>query len=370
MSGAVRHSLFAAARALGLFGLVRRRHHEELLVLTYHSVVEEAAAAREAFPLVYRNAVSADLFEAQMRFLDAHYNILDAAALRRALASGDVPRRAAVVTFDDGLVNNATVARPRLDRLGVPAVFFLPTAFITAASAGEQRVHWTEDLIARCSTTTDGARQTAVAECLPDLAAAHEGEPPPSAWAVVDHLKGLARSVRQVRTDALRARLPSLDPSQFPADRDGHSILHSMTWDQAREAARSGIALGSHTVNHAILSRLAPATAAMEIRESKRQIEAETDQEADLFAYPIGRSQDFEARHVDMLDEAGYRGAFTQIPGFNRPSTHPFVLRRVGVSGVPSLPAFQYLESGTKMLVDRLLRPERFSLPEGLQDGS
>src|SRR5712691_4332770 len=36
-----------------------------------------------------------------------------------------------LMSFDDGKRSNATEAAPELERLGVPAVFYLPTRFIT-----------------------------------------------------------------------------------------------------------------------------------------------------------------------------------------------------------------------------------------------
>ena len=36
-----------------------------------------------------------------------------------------------LLTFDDGKRSNATITAPELERLGVPAVFYVPTRFLT-----------------------------------------------------------------------------------------------------------------------------------------------------------------------------------------------------------------------------------------------
>ena len=49
---------------------------------------------------------------------------------RRASRRGKLPPRALAITFDDGYANNATVAAPILQRLGLHATFFIATGFL------------------------------------------------------------------------------------------------------------------------------------------------------------------------------------------------------------------------------------------------
>jgi peptidoglycan/xylan/chitin deacetylase (PgdA/CDA1 family) len=61
------------------------------------------------------------------------------------IAHGNVPARNRVlVTFDDGYLDNYTVAFPILRSLGVQGVFFLPTAFV-----GTGELPWW-DIIVEC----------------------------------------------------------------------------------------------------------------------------------------------------------------------------------------------------------------------------
>lgn len=357
MTSFLTQTALTAARATGLFRLLRFRHRHELLVLTYHSVVEAAATARQQHPLVYRNAVTAEHFETQLRHLRRQYRLLDGDDLRAVLEGASLPAYPAVVTFDDALLNNATVALPLLRDLNVPAFFFLPTGFVDAASEDRQRLHWTEALVARLSAHSPGsapfwgAVQTRLPNLDADLASLPESH---ASLRVVAHLKSCPRNIREERLEALDEILTALDPDAFPADTAGHSILQTMTWSHAREAAAHGVTLGSHTVNHTILNRQPDDAAATEIRKSRRRIQDETNQPADVFAYPNGRAQDFGPVHQDLLARAGYRGAFTQIPGFNDASTNPLRLRRIDVSADHDLSTFCYFASGCKRAVDRL----------------
>lgn len=60
-------------------------------------------------------------------------------ALDRLDAGDD--RRAVVVTFDDGYLDNLEIAAPVLRELGIPATIFLPTRIID----GAERFHWYDD---------------------------------------------------------------------------------------------------------------------------------------------------------------------------------------------------------------------------------
>lgn len=360
MNTSLQQMVLRATRTSGLFRWMRRRHRRELLVLTYHSVVAGVDEPRQRYPLVYRNAVTAEHFEQQMHYLRRHYQVLDGETLRAVLDGAPLPDQPVVITFDDGLLNNATVAFPILQRLQIPAFFFLPTGFVDAASEGQLRCHWTENLIARLSLRADenAFDASAVADRLPalrtDLAAL---APSQAILRVVDHMKALPQSKRSDRLDALDDVLGEpLSPSLFPADPQGNSILATMTWDHVRTAAADGITPGGHTVNHEILARLPDEPAATEIETSLHAIAENIHQPADWFAYPNGQPQDFTSFHRAVLSETGCRGAFTQIAGFNDTSTDPLTLRRIDVSPDYDLSTFCYVASGTKHWVDRVVR--------------
>lgn len=360
MKASLQRMVLSTAETLGLFDWARRRHQNELLVLTYHSVVQGVDRQRQQYPLVYRNAVSAEHFEQQMLYLRRHYQPLDRKDLLEVLEGKSFPTGAVAITFDDGLVNNATVALPILKRLGIPAFFFLPTGFVDDASRGKIRRHWTEDLIARMShkLNIDAVDLSALEDELPALQENLDARAPSeSTRRVVDHLKSLSRTERLDRLSGLIAVLGDPPPlSTFPADPHGHSILASMTWNQARRAAENGITLGGHTVNHESLAQLPDDEAASEITECLRDLSEHTEQQGEFFSYPYGRACDFTDVHQDVLADLGCRAAFTQIVGFNDSSTNPLTLRRIDVSSDYSLNMFSYVATGTKKAVDNVIR--------------
>jgi peptidoglycan/xylan/chitin deacetylase (PgdA/CDA1 family) len=70
-------------------------------------------------------------FEAQLAWLrDHHIVTLTTEELAAALARGEHPRHAVVLTFDDGYIDAATVVTPLLQRYGARASFYVSAGFV------------------------------------------------------------------------------------------------------------------------------------------------------------------------------------------------------------------------------------------------
>lgn len=106
-----------------------------------------------------------------------------------------------------------------------------------------------------------------------------------------------------------------------------------LSWEHVREMNANGVRFGAHTLDHPILSRLSEGDARRQIRGSRTRIETQLDTPVTDFAYPNGRSVDFDATTKRILGEEGFRCAVTTIGGANDASSDPFTLRRVGMWG-------------------------------------
>lgn len=337
----LRSTLQTTLTGLGGAAFGRWLHRDTLLVLTYHSVVDVEEAVLHRAPLLYRNSVTAPAFRRQLRYLHRHHHLLDGPALADILTGRRPwPERAAVLTFDDGLRNNGTVAAPLLAATETPALFFLPTDFLDAAESEAQRLHWTEHLTARLTFGGPDARQ-AVARICPALEPAAPLEA--LVRAAIRTLKLLPPEDRTERLDALPPF--SLDPALLPADRDGTSLLHTMTWKEAR-ALPDVVTLGAHGASHTSLSTLSPDAAAAEVKDSQACVEREAGAPCRFFAYPYGGAEDTNDALAPVFEQAGFAGVFTRTPGANTPDTPRFALRRINVPGLPTHGTFRYHASG------------------------
>jgi peptidoglycan/xylan/chitin deacetylase (PgdA/CDA1 family) len=78
-------------------------------------------------------------FRAQMRWLAKNgWKTLSTATFAAALASGKIPKKSVLITFDDGYLDNWIYAHPVLQEFGLHATIFLITGWI---GDGEKRPH-------------------------------------------------------------------------------------------------------------------------------------------------------------------------------------------------------------------------------------
>ena len=95
---------------------------------------------------------------------------------------------------------------------------------------------------------------------------------------------------------------------------------------QVRDWIAAGHDIGSHTLTHPILTRLAAGQAREEIFASKKKLEDLFGRAIEHFCYPYG---DWNSAVRDWVIEAGYRTASTTEYGVNTPETSSFTLRRI-----------------------------------------
>jgi peptidoglycan/xylan/chitin deacetylase (PgdA/CDA1 family) len=285
-----------------------------LIILNYHRV---GYAAETPFDSGTFSATPAEL-DAQIAYLKDHF---DMTTLERAVAmlNGETPRRASIlITFDDGYLDNYMLAFPILRKHGVQGVFFLPTAFI-----GKARVPWWDAIaymVKKC-------RKKSI----------HLDYPGPATFDLEND------GVRRVSIQILNAFIqPEVKDSarfiaqleeicEIPRPERSEERLF-LNWDEAREMQQHGMAFGSHTHTHDILSKLSPERQREEVFQSREILENELKQRIDTLAYPVGQRHCFSADTVEALEKTGYRAAFSFYGGLNRPGeTQPFDICRFSV---------------------------------------
>jgi glycosyltransferase involved in cell wall biosynthesis/peptidoglycan/xylan/chitin deacetylase (PgdA/CDA1 family) len=317
--------------ACGAFRIAERLASAHLVVLTYHRVVPRGTAGIGNGRAV--NTLFADEFEAQMAHLARRYTLLGGNELRAVLLEGATPPRySAAITFDDGYENNFTCALPILQRLGIPAAFFVTTNLIGA----QNRLFWFD----RLDRVLGAASAGQVASW---LRAAHPGLMEVSGDSIRSQFKRLSSELQESLLEGLESRVSLAPPSA-----DERLLCAAMNWDQVRSLTSAGMTVGSHTMNHQILSAVPPQAARVEVQLSLERIERETGRPCWLFAYPNGGPEDFRPEDEFTLEQAGYRCAFTQIPGVVRPETPRFRLPRVPVSDSGDVPTLRMGLSGLR----------------------
>jgi len=288
-----------------------------LIVLNYHRIgnADETEFDSGVF------SATADQFDLQIAYLKRHFHM---ATLKEALAmlSSDAPQGTSMlITFDDGYRDNYTLAFPILRKHGVQAVFFLPTAFI-----GTGKLPWW-DVIAYII-------KHSVKKHI------HIEYPEPANFDLIsDGPKHVSVQILRLFTQAAVK-----DPEHFMMELERACEVSSpigtverrfLDWGEAREMQQLGMAFGSHTHSHEILTKLSPEMQREEVRHSREILEHELNRRVDILAYPVGLKHCFSADTISALEQTGYRAAFSYYGGSNSPGKmQPFDMRRYGVAGL------------------------------------
>jgi peptidoglycan/xylan/chitin deacetylase (PgdA/CDA1 family) len=106
-----------------------------------------------------------------------------------------------------------------------------------------------------------------------------------------------------------------------------------------RQLAHEGVEFGSHACTHTRLSQLEEAQMRREIFDSKSQLEDVLGREVPDFCYPYG---DYNARTVELVQEAGYRTGLTCIKGPANTAYNPLEIPRKAISYGDNLIGFAW----------------------------
>ena len=105
----------------------------------------------------------------------------------------------------------------------------------------------------------------------------------------------------------------------------------TLCWDELAELEAGGVRIESHGIGHRRLAELEPAEALREIAVSKLRLEERLGRDVDAYAYVKGSRADFRAEHASLVQQAGYKLAFTAVSGANSRGSDRFQLLRYNV---------------------------------------
>ena len=296
-----------------------------LLVLNYHRIGNSDDDSFD--PGVF--SATADELNEQISCLKRHVSLV---ALEEALAfvngtiNEKIRRCRVLITFDDGYLDNYEVAFPILRSHGVQGVFFLVTSMV-----GSCYVPWWDHVAYLMKT----ARQRRFFLRYPVDVVVDVDE------------NGMTKSLLDVLS--LYKRSENTDPARFirelgeetKGEAPPTTLRRFLKWDEAREMIDGGMAIGSHTHSHRVLSQLGLEQQRRELAQSRALLREQLGIEADALAYPVGIATSFSDQTQQLARETGYRAAFSFHGGTNLAGmTRRYDVRRIGVGG-QSWPRFR-----------------------------
>ncbi len=259
----------------------------------------------------------------------AGYGTLTVSGMVGALQRGERPADKLVLTFDDGYRDNLDRLLPILQRHEATATIYVQTGPMHGTLNWLHHYFWV----------------------------LHKEGPHKLAELIAGHLQGagLKTDLSALPTDPVAAeyqlkRVLKYELAAADRDRildiafraiggDDASLARSVYLgpEECRALDRAGVEVGAHTVNHLVLSSLDAAEQRREIEGSLRDLQAWLGHAVPTFAYPYGRTWDYNPATLQILGELGFTSAITAMPGFNDSRTPRLELKRFAVNEESSL---------------------------------
>lgn len=278
------------------------------IILMYHSVATDEFAEFIDPP----NRIAPTEFERQMAFLQRRRRVVSLSDLLAQLESGHSPEAGTVcLTFDDGYLDNLTTAAPILERYGLPATMFVPTAYIDRAET-----QWADTLHWQFSQRTAHRLEMASIGLVADLA-----NPRQRAAARKLLHQRLLEAVYVERHGLLVEVERQLRPA-------GQSPRLTLNWDEVRTLVQRYplFDIGGHSRDHMDLRAHRGDIANEQIAGCAADLRRELGSEPQHFSFPYGRWCD-ETR--TLVRAAGWRSAMGDSADFRVGlSTDRYVMAR------------------------------------------
>jgi hypothetical protein len=251
-----------------------------LQVVLYHHLADEPSELTDELAV----STSPALFEAHVRRLARDYDVVDL----DTVLSGRLPKRALLITFDDGYRSVLEIAAPILARLGLPSVFFVSAAFLNPGSLPLDNLLCL--LARRIGVDSVGRAINCPAASLNDLFGVVAGLQYARRTALTGEL------AERFQIDCARLREESglfLDRSELP------------------RLADLGCEVGNHTRSHLFCRAITDeAAGSIELVEHKQQLEQWSGAPVRAFSYPYGRRIDATPYVERLLRESGHEATF------------------------------------------------------------
>jgi hypothetical protein len=293
-----------------------------LTVFAFHDVSDSPSRFTEQNGLY----VSNETFDRQIRWIKANFEVIHPSAI---LSGAKLPKRAAVITFDDGYRGTFENGLPILERLGVPSLIFLNMQPILLGSP----------ILSAIACFLEGSAPAFATFC--KLA----GLEPPF------HLSLNPRVLEDYKRE--HGDIDMLAVGKFQGDLVNLETLRR--WD-----GHPLVCYGNHLFEHWNATALSPG-------ELKRQYllnEAELSSfsaKVNLFAFTNGQPDTcFSKRDVKLLQSLGAGRVFSTVGGINQ-DQEEFLLGRVALYESDNTVAGLWFRIGRAVFDDRriklLIRP-------------
>lgn len=281
-------------------------------VFNYHRIGDKNKCLfdREVF------SCSTKSFEEQCLFIQSNFEIITLDELDSINAKPlAYDKKYALVTFDDGYIDNYTQAFPILKKHNIPATFYVPTDFV-----GNDLIPWWDE-IAYLLRKSEGETYS-LPNQLRKFYLNIEAIESTISRIIYDAKRLEGITVIDVLND-VRLKFPQ---ALIEFEKENHTLF--MNWEQLSKMASHNMKIGSHTLSHQVLSQLSEKEQERELIVSKDILEKKLLTRINSVVYPVGRKHCYTKTTCSIAKQAGYDFGFNNEAGRITKVSDPHDLNR------------------------------------------
>lgn len=238
-------------------------------------------------------------FDALMGLLRRSFEFITLEEAVRRLSSGEKHKNALVITLDDGYLDNRTYALPILQEHGIPF-----TVFLEAGAVDRRGLSWIHKYFFIDYKKGSSYFAAQYAKRCPESDLTKRLTETAAVGGNVEY--AVKRLLKYEIEAAERDRITDEIFQELGGDEQELLDGAYLSWEDVKVMADAGVSFGCHTMSHPILSTLTKEEMRLEIIEARKVIKDRAGIETNTFAYPWGRSWDFNQEAMDVLEEEGF----------------------------------------------------------------
>ncbi|NNM23550.1 MAG: polysaccharide deacetylase family protein [Flavobacteriaceae bacterium] len=292
-------------------------------ILFFHKVVENKRSG-ERVSLMEANEIEVDFLEKIILYVRKNgYQIISLDEMSARLDNpGKGKSKFVVFTFDDGYIDNYTLAYPVFKKHQAPFTIYLTNCFPNRSA----KIWWymLEDILLEQEEISIRVRDE-----LRNFRCKKPKEMETAFVAIRDLFINASPNDQLELIDQLAGKYNKSIMAYVEAE--------ALSWNEIEKLSSDPlVTLAGHTMNHITLNKVNSEEALAEIMDSKVEIESKIQQEVFHFAYPFGTRNEVNEPEVALVAESGaFKTATTTRMGniFKSHVSAKFALPRIQVLG-------------------------------------
>ena len=246
----------------------------------------------------FRN-LNVESFRKQLDYFGDKYGFLSKEDYINSISTG-IEKKGVVLTFDDGLKDHHKFVLPELQRRGLWGIFYIPTGhYVNEKLLGVHRVHYLKGMYGSKYILDKISRNMTNFSINIDLINRFE-------TSTYHHFerntteKKLQRLLNYYLDYPTRDKLLDTLMEELLDEKKIYEELY-LTEKEVKELSIAGNIIGSHTVNHKVLSRLSYEDQFVEIKESLEFLKSIVPIDYLSFCYPYGYNSSYNKDTLKVL---------------------------------------------------------------------